>query len=468
MVDDPLPIDLSGPTASVEPIAPEPARWSAATQGRLRAALISGSLAAVIGALLFFRDADLQSIADMLLMYAGLALMPIGASVAILAARTLPLSPDQAYQPQSSRVPRNIFAIFWLVGVIAPLALHVESIRDLRAFSLVALAVAAIFVLSGGRWAFRWFANKLVAEWPTGRIDAPPAVPLIWPRNWTIGWAGLLGVLAGVLAATVEITLVWVTATLLGPSLAKLLPASLATEDILGEMLSQPLVLLGLLVAVAVVAPAIEEAAKALGLRLLRRQIQRPIDGLTLGMLIGLGFGVMESGLYLSSLNGWLIGGWLRLSTLMLHGIATSLIGVAYARSLIAGQRREVAAGYGRAVWLHGLWNASAIGIGVGFGSLTLWWLGVICLGILVFLIVRMIPRTVLAGVQTVIQEGYQQAAANLPPEWSPSDYGIGWRLMGSRPRWGVRVVPEATPTATTSLPGDESPGDGAAPDESG
>ncbi len=444
MVDDSLPpIDLSGPTASASPIAPEPARWSASAKSRLRVARIIGSLTAVIGALLFFGDADLQSIEDMLLMYAGLALMPIGAGVAYLAARTLPLAPDQAYQPQSSRVPRNLFAIFWLVGIIAPLALHVESTRNLRMFSLVALGVASTFVLSGGRWAFRWFANKIVAEWPTGRIDTPPAVPLIWPRNWAIGWAGLYGVLSGVLAALAEIALIWVVANLLGPSLAKLLPASLSTDDILGEMLSQPVVLLGLLVAVAVVAPAIEEAAKALGLRLLRRQIQRPIDGLTLGLLIGLGFGLMESGLYLSSLNGWLIGGWLRLSTLILHGIATSLVGVAYARSLLTGQRRQVAAGYGRAVWLHGLWNASAIGIGVGFGSLTLWWLGIICLGVLIFLITRMIPRTVLAGVQTVIQEGYQQASANLPPEWSPSDYGIGWRLMGSRPRQGVRLAPE-------------------------
>ena len=438
------PIDPGGPTAQVEPITPEPARWSASAQGRLRAALISGSLAAVIGALLFFRDADLQSIEDMLLMYAGLGLMPIGASVAIVAARTLPLAPDQAYQPQSSRVPRNIFAIFWLVGVIAPLALHVESIRDLRAFSLVALVVAAIFVLSGGRWAFRWFANKLVAEWPTGRIDAPPAVPLIWPRNWTIGWAGMFGVLAAVLAAIAEIALVWVVANLLGPRLADLLPASMDTSDILGELLSQPLVLIGVFVAVAVVAPAIEEAAKALGLRLLRRTIQRPIDGLTLGMLIGLGFGLMESGVYLSSLSGWLIGGWLRLSTLILHGIATSIVGVAYARSLMSGQRRDVAAGYGRAVLLHGLWNASAIGVGVGFSNAASLWLGVICLGSLIFLIARMIPRTVLAGVQTTIQEGYQQVAANLPPEWSASDYNIGWRLMGSRPRRGVRTMPEA------------------------
>jgi hypothetical protein len=144
-------------------------------------------------------------------------------------------------------------------------------------------------------------------------------------------------------------------------------------------------------------------------------------------------------------LSGWLIGGWLRLSTLCLHGIATSLVGVAYARSLISGKRREVLAGYGRAVLLHGVWNASAIGVAVGFSSLAVLWLGILCLIILIFLIVRMIPRTVMAGVQTVIQEGYQRAGANLPAEWSPSDYNIGWRLMGSRPRSGQRITPETT-----------------------
>ena len=158
----------------------------------------------------------------------------------------------------------------------------------------------------------------------------------------------------------------------------------------------------------------------------------------------------------------------MRILGLLLYGNHTRRGGVALARSLQSGQRGGVAAGYGREVLLHGLWNASAIGIGVGFSTTSAWCLGVICLGVLIFLIVRMIPRTVLAGVQTVVQEGYQQAAVNLPPEWSPSDYGIGWRLMGSRPRQGVRVVPEATPVAITSLPGDEFPGDSAAPDESG
>ena len=48
------PIEPGGPTAPVEPIAPVPARWSTQARGRLIAALILGSLAAVIGALLFF------------------------------------------------------------------------------------------------------------------------------------------------------------------------------------------------------------------------------------------------------------------------------------------------------------------------------------------------------------------------------------------------------------------------------
>jgi len=458
MTDNPVdillaPIEPGDPTATSVSSMPEPARWSTQARGRLIAALIAGIIAAVIGALLFFRDSDLQSIEDVLLMYLGLALMPIGAGMAFMATQTLPAPPDQPYQPQSSRVPRNLFVVSWLVGVIAPLVLHIESIRDLKTFSLVALGVASALVLSGGRWAFRWFANKLADEWPTGRIDTPPAVPLSWPRNWTIGWAGLFGVLAGVLAGAIEIGILWLVATLLEPVLAPRLSSAVEASDLVYEVLTNPLTLIGIFVAVAVIAPAIEEAAKGLGLRLLRRQIQRPSDGLVLGMLIGLGFGVMESGLYLSSLEGWLIGGWLRLSTLMLHGIATSVVGVAYARSLMSGQRRQVVAGYGRAVGLHGLWNASAIGIGVSISSLPLWWLTIICLCILIFLITRMIPRTVLAGVQTVIQDGYQQAEANLPAEWSPSDYGIGWRLMGSRPRWGVRVVPETTPSSIEPMP---------------
>ncbi len=395
--------------------------------------------------MLFLEPTRPQDFEGLLLMYLGLILMPIGVGLIFLAARTLQAAPDQVYQPQPPAMPRNLFVALWLAGVIVPLFLHVGALSELKTFSLAGLLIAAAFVLSGGRWAYRWFANKLRDEWPTGRVDASPALPLRWPASWSIGWAVMLGVLATVLAGGLEILIVWVAATLLGPRLA----SSFQTSDILGELLSQPLVVIGLVAGVVVVAPAIEEAFKALGLRVLRGSIQRPIDGLMLGMAIGISFGMLESALYLGTLSGWLIGGWLRLSTLVLHGIATSLVGVAYARSLQSKRRRDMWAGYGRAVLLHGAWNASAIGIGVGFGDTAWLWLGIVCLIVLIVLIVLTIPRVVTAGVDTVIQEGYRQAGINLLAEWSPSNYGIGWRLMGSRPQQGYRPASEVRDDAS-------------------
>ena len=93
------------------------------------AALVIGAIMVLIGALLFLEPTPLQDIEDLLLMYLGLILMPIGAGLVFLAARTLSAAPDQLYQPQSSAVPRNLFVVFWLVGVIVPLVLHVEAIQ---------------------------------------------------------------------------------------------------------------------------------------------------------------------------------------------------------------------------------------------------------------------------------------------------------------------------------------------------
>ncbi len=462
------PIDPGDSTADSEPGIPGPAQllaraqWSTRARQRLMAALVMGAVMVLIGALLFLEPTRPQDFEGLLLMYLGLILMPIGVGLIFLAVRTLLAAPDRLYQPQSPVVPRNLFVVLWLAGVIVPLFLHVEVLSELKTFSLVGLLIAVAFVLSGGRWAYRWFANKLRDEWPTGRVNAPLALPLRWPASWSIGWAVMLGVLATVLAGGLEILIVWMAANLLGPTLA----SSFQTSDILGELLSQPLVVIGLVVAVAVIAPAIEEAFKALGLRVLRGSIQRPIDGLMLGMAIGISFGMLESALYLGTLSGWLIGGWLRLSTLVLHGIATSLVGVAYARSLHSNRRRDLWAGYGRAVLLHGTWNASAIGIGLGFSATAWLWLGIVCLVVLILLIARIIPRAVMAGADTVIQEGYQQAGANLPAEWSPSDDGIGWRLMGSRPQRGVRNVSATVLKETLPPPGDQSPGDDATPGE--
>jgi hypothetical protein len=147
----------------------------------------------------------------------------------------------------------------------------------------------------------------------------------------------------------------------------------------------------------------------------------------------------------------------MRLLTLLLHGVATSIVGVAYARSLRTGRRRDVLAGYGRAVLLHGAWNALATGAIIGFAVADWLIIGLGCVIALLVFIGRSIPRTVLAGVQTVIQEGYEQANAPLPPEWSPASYGLGWRLMGNRPISVPAASPQrSTPAVASALPLDD------------
>jgi hypothetical protein len=103
------------------------------------------------------------------------------------------------------------------------------------------------------------------------------------------------------------------------------------------------------------------------------------------------------------------------------------------------------------------VWNAVTIGTVAGFTVSA--WLIVGLAGVIVLLLLsaRLIPRTILAGVQTVIQEGHAQANELLPPEWSPSDYGLGWRLMGSHPISGPPAYPQrSVPAVPVSQPGDD------------
>ncbi len=438
--ESPSPSMESSFTSSVvETPALEPAHWSARARRWQISALIIGALITLIGALLFLEPSSFSSIddvvEDILKLYLALILLPLGGSLVYLVVRTQRTAPDQAYQPRPANMPRNVFIIVWIIGLIASVALKVQAIGDIKPNSLVGMLLAVTLVASGGMWVYRWFANKIQEEWPTGRLGAPAAVPLRWPRSWAISWAGMFGVFSTIVAIGVEIFLLWLAFRLLGPVLADMFESASLAQNSTGNILHQPVILIALFVGTAIVAPLIEEACKGMGLRLLRGAIQRPLDGLMMGMAAGLGFGLVESAFYLGALSSpWLIGGWVRLITLLLHGVATSLVGVAYARSLRTHRRRDVLAGYGRAVLLHGVWNAVAIGTVIGFAVPEWLVIGFASVIVLLLLIVRLIPRTVMAGVQTVVQEGHAQANEPLPPEWSPTDYGLGWRLMGSRP----------------------------------
>jgi RsiW-degrading membrane proteinase PrsW (M82 family) len=121
----------------------------------------------------------------------------------------------------------------------------------------------------------------------------------------------------------------------------------------------------GLLTAV-VIAPLVEEAAKAGGLGLQRKRIRELEDGLIYGAAIGLGFAAAENMVYGAS--AWLDNGTdlavktvlLRaVSSTVMHGGVSALIGFGYSRAVLnhgfgAGQLIPY---YLIAVLIHGTYN---------------------------------------------------------------------------------------------------------------
>jgi hypothetical protein len=176
---------------------------------------------------------------------------------------------------------------------------------------------------------------------------------------------------------------------------------------------------------------------------------------LAAGFYIGLGFvwkafnlDTTRTVFWAAAAGGLLCTGW------------QPVTGFGYARYLQTQQRSQLWRGYGRAVIMHGLWNACAltmafIGIAMGLSAFTLNVLLVCLAGLLVvlpaILMVLLIRRVARAGVQSSIQEDYQQAGVLLPGSWSPMKFNFGWRFVGSRPIEGAaEVASPAEPAAAT------------------
>ncbi len=130
---------------------------------------------------------------------------------------------------------------------------------------------------------------------------------------------------------------------------------------------------------VAVIAPIIEEAVKAVILVLLflvsRREFDNVLDGIVYGALVGLGFAFVENVLYLASAGEQLgVEGMTQLWFLRVglfglnHSMFTAFTGGAlgYARSVRKGWRRGLlaSAGLGTAMLMHGLHNTLILATG--------------------------------------------------------------------------------------------------------
>jgi RsiW-degrading membrane proteinase PrsW (M82 family) len=440
--------DLDAATAQIEPSdmpvtpdVPAAPEWSDRAKRYLSIALIVGGLITGVGLLLFLDDSRMRSISSVLegvlLMLFGLYIMPLGISTIGVALRTRKAAPDQAYVPDTIENPRKWFVVMWLAGLVASFVMKPQVASDIKPTYITSMLITSGLVISGGLWCLRWLSSKIAQEWPIGRLDAPAPIRLHWPRDWTVAWSIVGGAFSGLLALGLEVVLLMIFGSALNSLLSSVLLSSRVSSSLTG-----PVVIL-ILGGFAVVAPLVEELCKALVLLVFRTSINRPIDGLMFGMAAGLGFGILESALYLiGGFNLWWIGAWVRLATILMHGTTTSMIGLAYARSRRTGQRSDLVKGYFRAVLLHGLWNGLVIGAAlIVFSGQTL--LG--CGGLIFWLLLmsRQLPRIAIAGVETAVQDEYSAAELPMPPDWSPMDNGLAWKFAGSKPRYVERNLGE-------------------------
>lgn len=181
-----------------------------------------------------------------------------------------------------------------------------------------------------------------------GLAFLPPLLFMVWVRNHEKTQREPLGVVLGMFAYGGTLGVIIALALIL------LIDYSLGAELAGWSLLS-----------LVVVAPVIEELAKALGLGLVRNRIREMEDGIVYGAAIGLGFGATENLLYgLRALqesgieDAAITIGFRVLSSVLLHAGSTALVGYGYARMRLRGQGLGIVLPYYlMAVLQHALYN---------------------------------------------------------------------------------------------------------------
>jgi len=135
-----------------------------------------------------------------------------------------------------------------------------------------------------------------------------------------------------------------------------------ALLTVLAPYITNPLVIVTILVFAAVLAPLIEEAVKPAVIWFLGKRLRSPAEGFVLGALCGAGFAIMEGLMAASSATQmWGFGLAGRAAASLMHITSSGLLGWAIASAQLEKRYGRLALTYLLSVSIHGLWNGSAI-----------------------------------------------------------------------------------------------------------
>ena len=140
-----------------------------------------------------------------------------------------------------------------------------------------------------------------------------------------------------------------------------------ALLNVFSPYLTNPLVILAILVFAAGVAPLIEEAVKPAVLWMMGKHLHSPAQGFVLGILCGAGFALMEGLLAVSGATqmlGFGLAG--RAVSSLMHITASGFMGWAIVSSQIDKRYGRLALTYLLSVGIHALWNGSIVMIVYG------------------------------------------------------------------------------------------------------
>lgn len=205
------------------------------------------------------------------------------------------------------------------------------------------------------------------------RKGSPISVKRIWGQFLAGLWASpMVAFIVEILAALVLLVIIF--ATLFQDIITQGLiedftrPEQWADPNLvtqIQELTNQPLILILIMVFLIVFVPMVEEAIKTIGIWPVTRRGFTQSQAFIGGAIAGAGYGLFEAFFLGQPGVSWVPVMIARAGATLMHMITTAVTGLGIARARESGRWSHAIRYYFGAVFLHSLWNISALGVGV-------------------------------------------------------------------------------------------------------